>query len=291
MMSILQSIIFMIIRLDLFGAVILDNELNDMGQTNLKLIQAIKEDYLISPPEKYLEYNFTRRLERIPINGEKNQPIHVFNQIFKNRIRNGFFIEAGAYDGEISSNTLFFELKQNWTGLLVEPNPDVFQMLNVKHRKAWLFGHCLSTNTTPETVDFDASGLYGGIIYNGQKPGYDPSISGYRLRKNQPYQRRTIKMQCFPLYSVLKALGNPTVHYFSLDVEGSEFQILKTIPFQDVDIKVLDIEIDRAGTIFPGTYEDISKYLDTQGYEFHSQITKYDAVFVKKGFLDEINEL
>ena len=39
MMSILQSIIFMIIRLDLFGAVILDIELNDMAQTNLKLIQ------------------------------------------------------------------------------------------------------------------------------------------------------------------------------------------------------------------------------------------------------------
>ena len=42
MMSILQSIIFMIIRLDLFGAVILDNELNDMVQTNLKLIQGMK---------------------------------------------------------------------------------------------------------------------------------------------------------------------------------------------------------------------------------------------------------
>ena len=92
----------------------------------------IREDYLISPPTKNLEYNFTRRLERIAINGEKNQPIHVFNQIFHNRIRNGFFIEAGAYDGEISSNTLFFELKQNWTGLLVEPNPDIFQMLNLK---------------------------------------------------------------------------------------------------------------------------------------------------------------
>ena len=92
----------------------------------------IREDYLISPPTKNLEYNFTRRLERIAINGEKNQPIHVFNQIFRNRIRNGFFIEAGAFDGEISSNTLFFELKQNWTGLLVEPNPDIFQMLNLK---------------------------------------------------------------------------------------------------------------------------------------------------------------
>ena len=27
------------------------------------------------------------------------------------------------------------------------------------------------------------------------------------------YKRRTIKLQCFPLYSILKALGNPTVHY------------------------------------------------------------------------------
>ena len=50
----------------------------------------------------------------------------------ENRIKNGFFIEAGAYDGEIGSNTLLFELKHNWTGLLVEPNPDAFKMLTNK---------------------------------------------------------------------------------------------------------------------------------------------------------------
>jgi len=89
----------MIISFGLLDSVIFNNDgLNDMEQTNPKLIQAIREDYLISPPDKYLEYNFTRRLERIAINGEKNQPIHVFNQIFRNKIRNGFFIEAGAFD-------------------------------------------------------------------------------------------------------------------------------------------------------------------------------------------------
>ena len=81
-----------------------------------------------------MEYNFTRRLEQIAINGEKDQPIHVFNKIFNNRIRNGFFIEAGAYDGEALSNTLFFELKQRWTGLLIEPNPDAFELLKKKVR-------------------------------------------------------------------------------------------------------------------------------------------------------------
>ena len=28
-----------------------------------------------------------------------------------------------------------------------------------------------------------------------------------------------MEMQCLPLYSLLLALGNPTVHYFSLDIE------------------------------------------------------------------------
>ena len=42
-----------------------------------------------------------------------------------------------------------------------------------------------------------------------------------------------------PLYSILLALGNPTVHYFSLDLEGAEFAVLKTIPWDKVDIQVL----------------------------------------------------
>ncbi len=41
-------------------------------------------------------------------------------------------------------------------------------------------------------------------------------------------------MQCFPLFSVLLAMGNPQVDYLSLDVEGTELGILKTIPFDKV---------------------------------------------------------
>ena len=64
----------------------------------------------------------------------------------------------------------------------------------------------------PEIVDFDVSGLFGGIIHEGQKPGIDPTkLFGYRGTPN--YERRTLQVQCFPLYSILKALGNPTVHY------------------------------------------------------------------------------
>ena len=45
-------------------------------------------------------------------------------------------------------------------------------------------------------------------------------------------------MQCVPFYSVIKALGKPTIDFMSLDIEGTELQVLKTIPFDQVDIRV-----------------------------------------------------
>ena len=43
---------------------------------------------------------------------------------------------------------------------------------------------------------------------------------------------------CFPFGPVLSALGVRTVHYFSLDVESFEMDVLRAIPFHSVDIKV-----------------------------------------------------
>ena len=36
---------------------------------------------------------------------------------FTGRKTNGFYIESGAFDGEQLSNTLFFELERNYTGI------------------------------------------------------------------------------------------------------------------------------------------------------------------------------
>ena len=33
----------------------------------------------------------------------------------------GFFLEAGSVDSETHSDTLYFEFKYNWTGLLGKP--------------------------------------------------------------------------------------------------------------------------------------------------------------------------
>ena len=68
----------------------------------------------------------------------------------------GFFIEAGAGEGEMLSNTLYFEIVNGWTGLLVEPNPDNLRVLYTRNRKAWILPHCLSTRPEVEGVKLDA---------------------------------------------------------------------------------------------------------------------------------------
>ena len=41
---------------------------------------------------------------------------------------------------------------------------------------------------------------------------------------------------------MLKAAGNPTVNLLILDIEGAEFAVLKTIPWNKVDIQVNNIK-------------------------------------------------
>ena len=41
------------------------------------------------------------------------------------------------------------------------------------------------------------------------------------------------KVKCFPLTSLLAAMNVNHVDFFSLDVQGVEFSILQTLPFDD----------------------------------------------------------
>ena len=52
----------------------------------------------------------------------------------------------------------------------------------------------------------------------GGMSGLVPDHDQEELEKGLSYN-----LQCFPVYSLLLALGNPTVNYFSLDIKGAEY--------------------------------------------------------------------
>ena len=85
----------------------------------------------------------------------------------------------------------------------------------------------------------------------------------------------SMQLQCLPMASLLLALGNPTVNYLSLDLEGAElevlsclinqhtswlvpttvqdarhkFQVIKMIPFDQLNIEVVSVEFNLLGRL------------------------------------------
>ena len=77
------------------------------------------------------------------------------------------------------------------------------------------------------------------------------------------------------------ALGNPHIDYFSLDIEGAEFPVLKTLPWNKVSMTLIDVEVCHAGDIFQGSQEDIHTFLSRNNYYFHKKV-KLDDFFYNK---------
>ena len=109
--------------------------LNGLHQENPNLIEAIRNDVLVSPD--LLPLSLVHGPSKKKLMGQFNQVEMVEKLLhLKSSQKGGFFIEAGAGCGEVISNTLYLELMYNWTGLLIEPNPDLLKSLYQKHRKA-----------------------------------------------------------------------------------------------------------------------------------------------------------
>ncbi|MBA3816825.1 MAG: FkbM family methyltransferase, partial [Parachlamydiaceae bacterium] len=55
----------------------------------------------------------------------------LLNEIFFHDKRNGVFVDIGAYDGKVISNTYFYEKNLGWTGICIEPLPDAYEKLHM----------------------------------------------------------------------------------------------------------------------------------------------------------------
>jgi len=185
--------------------------------------------------------------------------------------RAGVFVEAGAWDGEYLSNTLYLETNYTWTGLLVEPNQDAFRLLEKRNRKAKAISSCLSVKRHPEKVEFDAADVFGGIDRSVEAKGME------HMRDSIPKNMRSkYSVQCFPLYSLLLAAGLQRVDLLSLDIEGAEQAVLETLPWDKLDIGMVMIEVEHSDR------GAIDKLMTNAGYKVHKKLGLQDIIYVKQ---------
>ncbi|KAK4007012.1 hypothetical protein OUZ56_012166 [Daphnia magna] len=132
-------------------------------------------------------------------------------------------------------------------------------------------------------VTFNASvGLLGAIVNETDGHQHAPVNS---TEKKNGRTENLYKIQCFPLYSMLVAVGRTQVDYFSLDVEGSEYKILRTIPWTKLDITTLTVEWNHV----PEGEKAITRLMEENQYIKFGQISMYhsqEVVYVKDFLYD-----
>ncbi|CAL4149595.1 unnamed protein product [Meganyctiphanes norvegica] len=200
--------------------------------------------------------------------------------------KQGTFLEAGAYDGEFLSNTLFLEKEYGWRGILVEANPDFFKRLLKKNRKSYAVNICLNTNPYPTKEEFMIASSesdinhVGGALHKANANTVvhleqQTNLASSRLHrfkdKETPKATKLVSVQCVPIYTVVQALGLSHIDFLSLDVEHAEMGILDTIPWDKLSFTVLAIESTAP--------DELIAFMTKQGYA-HIASEEGDHIFV-----------
>ncbi len=185
-------------------------------------------------------------------------------------VNNGFFLDIGADDGLDRNNTRFFE-EVGWTGICVEPSPARFPAL-AKNRSC----ECLNVAiaSTPGEVEF--------LDITGWGKGLSGIVGHYDARHVERIDRETtgnpltaskavVRVPALTIAGILQARGVTRVDYCSIDVEGSELDVLASVDWSAVTIGVITIE-DNYGQ------SEIARALTSRGYRFVTSLGQ-DRVF------------
>jgi FkbM family methyltransferase len=148
--------------------------------------------------------------------------------------RSGYFVDIGAMDGLMASNTLMLERDFGWTGLCAEPNPDFFRQLR-QNRKAKVLEACIGPRSADE-VAFILDDENSSIAVQPAT-----ADAAFRLRSLEA-AGNVIHFMTQSLNDFLTTCSAPhEIDFLSLDTGGNEFEILSTFPFQNWKVRLVAV--------------------------------------------------
>lgn len=210
-------------------------------------------------------------MEKLKYYSQVGQDKYIYEHFFKN-IQKGTFLDIGAHDGVNKSNSFFFEKTLGWTGICVEPIPEVFDRLKSNR-------NCICVNAGVSDKN--------GVSKFWRIEGYSEMLSGIADNYNEKHKERIekeikehngkkteIDIKLYDINTLLKEYNFSHIDYCTIDVEGSEEKILSVLNEKEFDISVFTVE---------NNYQDktLRKLMKSKGYKLES-IVDFDDVYVKR---------
>jgi FkbM family methyltransferase len=192
-------------------------------------------------------------------NSQDNQDEYLEYNIFKG-YKNGFFMDIGAHDGISINNTLYFEKYNNWTGVNVEPIKTVYNNLVINRPKSININCAVCNNDG--TAEFISNTGYTEMISCLKNVSDIRNIK--RIEKENKITSstsETIIVETKKIETICDEYNIKHINYLYIDVEGAEFDVIKSINFDKVFIDII---------CFENNFDDVSipivKYLENKNY-------------------------
>lgn len=176
--------------------------------------------------------------------------------------RGGYFVEFGATNGILLSNTWLLEKDFGWHGICAEPNPKFFEELK-SNRLCIVSPACIGSRTGDE-VEFVFADVFGGMVSDIDKDEHSHTRGAY-LQESGSVRLVTVSLHDF----LIQNEAPKRIDYLSIDTEGSEFSILESFPFDQWDIRHITVEHNHTPH-----RQLIRELLESNGYQ--CQEAKWD---------------
>lgn len=171
---------------------------------------------------------------------------------------NGYFVEFGATDGLLHSNTWLLENHFGWSGILAEPSRYWHDKL-LTNRKCHIDTACIWVESNIEVLfnEVDAN-----VVHYANELSTIDTFSNCDNHSEVRNFGKKYAVNTLSLMDLLKKYNAPhTIDYLSIDTEGSEFEILKSFDFSQYEIKVITCEHN-----YTSLRDDIHDFLSEKGY-------------------------
>jgi FkbM family methyltransferase len=162
-------------------------------------------------------------------------------------------VELGAFDGVWGSNTKFYEDRLDWRGILIEAHPESFQTLSARRPKSAKFPTAICKEPGAVTMVGKPDAVASAD---------ETMAPGFREKWHGGQGEARHRVRCTELHRILAVVGVRKIDFFSLDVEGAELQVLKTMDWT-IPVRVWVVENDDHN---PTKNAEVDAILAKHGY-------------------------
>jgi methyltransferase, FkbM family len=193
------------------------------------------------------------------------------------------FVQVGANDGVFDDPLRKYILNFPWRGILVEPQPDVFDKLRANYtdlKDRLIFENAAIAADAEEISMYRPKPQGSNAVYAASVSSMDEKLTARQLGLKKGELER-ISVPCLTLDKLIERHTMPEIDLLQIDTEGYDFQVLRTLNLAKYSPLVIQFE---HGQLKYREVDEVVQYLSRNNYSVLYGGRQIDTVAIHASF-------